>query len=352
MENARQLELDILKGAAIAGIVLVHADAVLPGRGRFDFGSVASVSLALFFLVSGQVAGRRLLVPTATARDLAVRIVPLMWLYLLWQPVVLAQRVLLSGLQHRPFDPVGEVVRLLAAAVRPNGELWYLWALAIHLVVIAATRRARPAVVLAPAAAVFVLCNGFGRTLLGDELWHLIGPGAQGVPQFAFFTLLGARLPTLRPAQRPRALSAVALCAIPCSVGLHALGPAVAAARPLEAVAGVIAALALAHLIAPTRAGVAVGFVGKRSTAPYLTHMSILTLLVGALVLTGRTPTEGARLPLLAVLVVIAVLVPVLTLDAVENTRFRWLFRTPSVVVEAVTTVPVVVRRWPSRRNR
>lgn len=353
MNSARQLEPDIVKAAAIVAIVLVHADAVLPGPGRIGFGSVASVALALFFLVSGHVAGRRLLAPNADVRDVAARVVPLLWLYLLWQPVVLAQRMLLNGLQVRPFDPVGEASRFLAAPVRPNGELWYLWALAIHLVVIAATRRARPVVVLGPAVAVFVLCNGFGRMLLGDDGWHLLGPGLQGMPQFVFFTLLGARLRTLRPAQRPEALVVIALCAVLCSVGLHGLSSAVTATPPLETLAGVVAALALAHLIAPTWTGAVLGFIGQRSTAPYLTHMSILTLLVGALVLTGRTPTGGGRLPALAVMVALAVLVPVMTLDTVENSRFRWLFRTPSVIEEAVIpAVPIVIRRWSKHRTR
>ncbi len=187
--------LDTAKGLAIAGIVLIHATSWSPSPSPEATWLLQRflASLPVFFLVSGIVAGRSLTDPAATVRTLAARVLPLCYLYTLWQPVVLGYRVLRDVTAGTSVDLVGELLRVAASPIRPNGEIWYLWALALHLVVIWATRRLPTAAVLIPT---FVMCAaliGWGRTALGDDTWHVLGPGLQGLPLYLFFTVVGAR---------------------------------------------------------------------------------------------------------------------------------------------------------------
>lgn len=338
MPTSRLRHLDVAKGIAVSGIVLVHADAVLPGRPTPGIGAAASVALAVLFLVSGRLAGARLVDPAARRRSVLERIVPLLWLYVLWQPAVLLQRVLLTAVDGGPVDVVGELARLVASPLRPNGELWYLWALALHLVLVAATRRLPTVVVLVPAAVLFVLCNGFGAALVGGTAWHVAGPGLQGLPQFAFWTLLGARCPALlSPVARPRRrLTLVGVAVIAIGTWSLVSGPQLWH-RPVQAVAGVVAVLAVSELFSGTRGAAPVALVGRWSIVPYLTHMTVLTLTVATLVASGwDAPTSGSRTVVLAVVVALAVGAPVLVFRCVQQTWIRWLFTAPPGIVERI----------------
>lgn len=352
MDTAREHALDVAKGTAIIGIVLVHAAALWPGPDEVRFGGTASVALAVLFLVSGHVAGRRLLTPSAGPRDVAVRVVPLLWLYAVWQPVVLVQRIALAVAEERNVSIIGELGRALASPARPNGELWYLWALALHLVVVASTRRAAPALVLIPAGVAFLVCNGAGPELLGDSVWHLLGPGLQGLPQFAFFTLLGARLPTLLPSRRTSRRLWTAGSSALGLLGLEASSVAVRA-RPVETVLGAVLVLSLAGLVGSLRGAAVLRFIGRRSVAPYLAHMSVLTLVVSVLAHVDSPTLQ--RLPSVAAIalaVVLGVVLPIGVLEVTRRTPARWLFRAPPSVVDLVVDRIDVAARRSARRRR
>jgi len=354
MDSGRQHHLDVVKGLAISAIVLVHADAVLPKHAVDGIGAAASIALAALFLVSGHVAGRRLLDDSVGSRAVITRIAPLLWLYIVWQPMVLLQRIVLAGGRGCPIDLTAEAGRLLASPVRPNGELWYLWALALHLVLVRATRRSAPLPVLLPAAALFVLCAGFGEHLVGEHAWHVLGPGVQGLPQFAFFTLLGSRMRALPPRwlRSVKRLTAVGCAAAAVLIAVQAAGPPLLL-RPVQTTTGVVLMLALADLAARSRFTNGITEVGQCSVVPYLTHMSLLTLVVTGLVHAGWVPVApSARPAVLAAVVCVAVVFPVVGHRLVRRTRMRWLFHVPPVVVDrSADLVELQLARWRSRRD-
>ncbi|WIB26924.1 acyltransferase family protein [Curtobacterium sp. MCSS17_015] len=336
MPTNRLAHVDGAKGIAITAIVLVHANAVLPGREHISLGAAASIALAVLFLVSGFVSGGRFS-DAAPAGAITSRVVALSWLYALWQPVVVVQRTALAWAEGRTVDVAGEVARFLAAPVRPNGELWYLWALALHLVLVALTRRLPAWSVLVPSATLFVVINGIGEQLVGDVTWHMLGPGLQGLPQFAFFTILGSRLRVLLPVQRPRVLGLLTTGASVLLLFLLVVRPG-PWFRPAETVLGVITALGLASLASQCSALRLLARIGRDSVAPYLMHMSVLTLLT-VLVTGSSSPGAeagwaGARPLFLVGASAIAISVSVAVLGAVRGTRAELLFRAPDRVVE------------------
>ncbi|ROP65173.1 hypothetical protein EDF24_1017 [Curtobacterium sp. PhB130] len=327
--------LDSAKGIAIIGIVLIHAVSWSPAASAPATWVLDRlvVSLPVFFLVSGIVSGPALLDAAAGRRRLADRVLPLLWLYLLWQPVVLGYRILGSLTTDGAVDLVGELARVAVAVVRPNGEIWYLWALAIHLTLAWATRRLPTAAVLASTFVLAAAVIGWGREMTGEATWHVLGPGLQGLPGYAFFTLAGARLAPWIIARVQLASPVVVIIAVLLWLGigeLHATAdPSVAS--PLGVVqvfvgtaATVLAARAVTRWAAP------LAWLGKWSVVPYLTHTPVIVVLLAI-------STDAGLLPLLCanptctvlVLTTTASLLGLAVFWSFRHTPARFLFEMP-----------------------
>ncbi|WIE76067.1 acyltransferase [Curtobacterium sp. MCSS17_007] len=344
MSSARLPWIDIAKALAVAAIVLVHTDASLSVERASGLGAAASMSLGVLFLVSGFVVRNDVVGERATGRTVANRMVGLLWLYVLWSPVVVAHR-LLTSLADGRVDLSGEVLRFLAVPVRPSGELWYLWALAVHLLVTFWTRRAPAAVVLVPALAVFVTVQGWGKDVLGGQTWHLLGPGLQGLPQFALLTLLGARTPgviTRISALRTRCALLLAAGTWSFVATLQTLHPPHIA--PATTLIGVVATLATARSLLAFPWGRALAWAGSRSIAPYLLHMLVIAVLVIAL--GGRPPVAmgpAERTAAAGLVFTAAVAVPLVVHRWTAGTKLQWVFRVPPALLS-------VLGRWSTPR--
>ncbi|MBT2502616.1 acyltransferase [Curtobacterium sp. ISL-83] len=336
--SCRTTWLDTAKGFAILGIVLIHAASWAPGQPSVPAEWILDrlvVSLPLFFVASGVVGARSLTEEAAGARLVAARVAPLLYLYILWQPAVLGYRMLGDLVLHDRIDLIGELIRFAAAPLRPNGEIWYLWALAIHFVLVWATRRVPAVLVLGPSFALFVVLDGWGRTLLGDHLWHVLGPGLQGLPQFAFFTLIGARFAGSIIAMVERAGLPVIVLVI---AGWLAAGrvPSVAPVTvaplgPVKHLFGVAAVLLLSRLadlstwIAPLRT------IGRYSVVPYLTHTAVIVVMLAIAGVVGLLPVAAAHptITTFTLMATASVLVLVVYLP-VRSTRASLLFTAPA----------------------
>ncbi len=330
--------LDTAKGLAIAGIVLIHATSWSPSPSPEATWLLQRflASLPVFFLVSGIVAGRSLTDPAATVRTLAARVLPLCYLYTLWQPVVLGYRVLRDVTAGTSVDLVGELLRVAASPIRPNGEIWYLWALALHLVVIWATRRLPTAAVLIPT---FVMCAaliGWGRTALGDDTWHVLGPGLQGLPLYLFFTVVGARAASPIVARVERTGPTTSVCALVLWAVLGELharlgGVAQPAVGVVQTMVGTVAVLLAARTATRYAWATPISALGRWSVVPYLTHTAIIAVTLAAALWSGAMPLLVAH-PTLTVagLTILGTTFGLVAFVPLRNTPVAFAFRLPS----------------------
>lgn len=328
--------LDAAKGIAIIGIVLIHAQSLAPAEStvaRWVLERLV-VSLPVFFVVSGIVSGRGLADPAADRKRLVRRVLPLLYLYLLWQPVVLGYRILDDVTTGTPVDLVGELTRVAAAAVRPNGEIWYLWALAIHLVLVWCTRRLPTAAVLVPLALVAAFVIGWGRSVVGDDLWHVLGPGLQGLPQYAFFTAAGARLAPFVLDRVRRTTTAQTLVVVALWLGVGwaytLVGQGVGSALGvLQVTIGTVATLLVAGRIAAHAAPLR--HLGQWSVVPYLTHTAVIVVVL-ALAAAGGVTDRLSEAPGLTVagLTAVGTLAALTVFWPLRRTRLRFAFEMPT----------------------
>ena len=123
----------------------------------------ANLRMPMFFAVAGLFASKWL---SKSWRDLGQgKLALLIWVFLMWQPVVFAYRLLsqwvLDGLSWQ--YTAEQALRVLASPIRPNGELWFLWTLALFFVIGRLTTKFSP-------------CPGCYRGLSLTHLMSLIGP--------------------------------------------------------------------------------------------------------------------------------------------------------------------------------
>jgi peptidoglycan/LPS O-acetylase OafA/YrhL len=333
--------LDVAKGIAILGVVLLHAHAWLASIGVesqvLDFvAGRMTIPLPEFFLVSALVVSSSLVGPLASRSTLWRRVAPLLWLYLLWQPLVFAYRVFGDLLVTRePVDWSGELLRFVAFPVRPNGELWYLWALAVLFVVTFATRRAPAAVVMPVAAVLTIAVFGFGRVILGDTLWHQLGPGLQQLLPHALFVLVGARWgrALLTAARRTPWWGAVAAVVVwqGWAVAVSTFPPvAKEAGVPLQVVLGSAATFMAAAVVSRARISRPFAALGRGSLPVYILHTAAISVVLAIVVALGWEPVLD-RSPVLTVGALIALVVSATWAvgRVVQRSRAAWLFTMP-----------------------
>jgi len=341
MQITRIRWIDASRGLAIVGVVLLHASHWLAAVGVHSTAAewvIARlvVPLPVLFLVSGVVARRSLDDPAAFRR----RLTTLAWLFVLWQPVVLGYRVLGDAALGRDVDIAGELLRTVVAPIRPNGELWYLWALAIHLLVARWTRHLPTVPVVAAAAVLFVGWGGFGSVLLGDVAWHVLGPGLQGLPQFLLFTLVGARMSprTLDRIRTASPITAGLWVAVWLAVGEAAWRTPLALQPlfgPVQIAVGTIATILLARQLAGRRWSGWLDALGRRSLAPYLGHTAVIVAMMAGAVAAGATSMLRAT-PEIALLgaVALGTVVPLLFERTCRTAPTRVLFAAPTSLLD------------------
>jgi peptidoglycan/LPS O-acetylase OafA/YrhL len=219
---------------------------------------------------------------------------------------------------------------LVLTPVRPRLELWYLWSLAVALVL--AQRTARVPVRVQLAAGGVVAAYSLSSLAPTDN------PAWLGLPSFYVFFLLGYHYPDapLALVERTRrspglawlivaAAAAGCLAAFVLGVG-HWMGPGL-----LIHALGALAALAAAGPLAGSRL---LQYLGARTMPIYLAHTPLITVIVWALQPYREHDVVAALAPVLPVLLC-AVTVPLtLALHAVlQRTPARVFYAPPAWLV-------------------
>lgn len=284
--SGRETWIDAGRGIAVVLVVLYHA------ARWFDVaeweqinGYVSSVRMPFFFVISGMLAYR---VGTAgqsgtTWRALWDRRLSLyLWVFVIWEGIGTACYLIGFAVQGTPLG-FGPMLRdLLMAPVRPQFELWFIWALALFCVVARLLRSLdwRWHLVVAAVPSAIALTDGFD---LGNVGWN-------GALKYYAFFVCGIHLRVL--------LLRFARTSWPVRAGLllgWALLATVVEVAGLRSVVGVYFVLCTVGILA----GVALGTflvrsailvrIGSSTLPVYLGHTPVIIL--GSSLLIGLTGT-------------------------------------------------------------
>jgi uncharacterized membrane protein YcfT len=267
-ETGREVWIDAGRGIAVVLVVLYHAARWFEVAGWEQVNDyVSSVRMPFFFVISGMLAYR-----VGTAGDAGTtwralwdrRLRLYLWVFVLWEAIGTACYLIGFALRGTPLG-VGPMLRdLLLSPVRPQFELWFIWALALFCVVARLLRSLDPRwhLLLAAVPSVIALTDGFD---LGNVGWN-------GALRYYVFFVCGVHLRGL--------LLAFARTSWPARAALLA-GWAVLAAvvetAGLRSVAGAYFALCVVGILA----GVAFGTFLVRSAVLVRTGTSTLPVYLG-----------------------------------------------------------------------
>jgi len=295
---------DVARGAAMVLVVLAHT-LQLMGLSGWHLGwldtanlYLTAVRMPLFFLIAGLFGARAI---RRTWRGLfASRLALLIYMYLLWMLL----RAIWFSFVPWPLEDDHPWVALAISPVWPTNGLWFLFALIVYLVVGRLTAKA-PAWI--PLTAAFALALVTASGLLpngGNPIWDSIA-------LYAFFFLLGARIPVLWFAVAERATIPLLIVALLVVVaGALIFGalpePVQGLARVVLSALSVTAAIVFAAVAARApRLSAPLRYVGRRTIAVYVVHAMLLAVLVPLVPVDSVAPVVAAIL-----LAAVAVCVP------------------------------------------
>ena len=312
VNEARHRWVDAAKGLSIILVVLAHTAhwvdfAGIPTGPVLDAvnHSAGAVRMPLFFLASGLFAGRWMLVSwRRLAND---KLAPLVWVFLLWQVAMFGYKYLAAVVLPDQQDTglADHLLRVLVAPLRPNAELWFLWALVVFFIGARLVVHWNRWATLAVFTAVSLLWSTAVYPLLGGAGQRLLGPGLGTFPMFFVFFIVGALF-------RDRILAVVegvawwvaALVAGAWIVAFPVLHLDAVVRFPgavfVGQVIGIIAGISAAVLLARVRP---ITYLGERTLPVYLSHTTFVVVIACALYLAGvsvDSPLALAIPPLIA----------------------------------------------------
>ncbi|MDQ0145986.1 acyltransferase family protein [Pseudarthrobacter niigatensis] len=193
--------VDAAKGISIFLVVMVHATdwtgyvgvEPTPLIEAFN-GAAVGVRMPLFFLMSGLFAGKWIAVPWKALVN--GKLALLVWVFLLWQPVMFAYKYL-AGLMlpgQEDSSLMAHLVRMVASPVRPNAELWFLWALVVFFVGAKLLQKVPAWVILVASAGLSLGWSAIAQPALGENMLRLLGPGLGAFPMYFVFFMAGILL--------------------------------------------------------------------------------------------------------------------------------------------------------------
>ncbi|WP_176455952.1 acyltransferase [Gordonia sp. IITR100] len=186
--------VDVAKAFSILLVVLVHTVVEL---NYLDISNpvvddampiLGTMRMPLFFAASGLfAAGWVSRKPWRTLIDKKIAL--LVWVFLIWQPVVLAYK--LAEMRWLPNQPdntvVGQVAKFVVSPLRPNGELWFLWALAVFFVLTKLTWRLPTWLKVGVPAVVSAVWLAYSDDLIPESVLRAGGDGLNGLCAYYFF---------------------------------------------------------------------------------------------------------------------------------------------------------------------
>ncbi|GAA4967604.1 acyltransferase [Kineococcus glutinatus] len=345
MSTARRLSWAVpVKGLAIALVVAFHVTLYLDPAGvDVVLGRVKALfelfPMPAFFLVAGLAAGSH---PNLSLGSLWWRrVYPVVYVYVLWSLLRTVFYLLVPGLQGGLGDlPADDWRTVLLLPVWPSSSYWFLYALALFMVLRWLVARVPAGIQLAVAAVVSAAFSS-GIVSVGNVGWTRIGS------LFVFF-LAGALLsaPLKRAVDRSRpwhvALLAAGVLVVTAALllGLRRVPPVALVGQVLAVATGVVA---LAHLPAG-RVRDVLTTLGEQSFRVYLVHLfPIVLICAGIRLLEPAWP----RVVDAGVQAVVALLVLWLSVRfSVLSGRWRWLYAPPEALL------PARLRRRPAPRHR
>lgn len=270
---------DVARGAAMMLVVLAHTLQLMEisgwQLGWLDTANLylTAVRMPLFFLIAGLFGARAI---RRTWRGLfASRLALLIYMYVLWMLI----RAVWFSFVPWPLNDDHPWVALAISPFWPTNGLWFLFALILYLLVGKLTAKARAWIPLGAALALALVTASGLLPNGGNPIWNSIA-------LYAFFFLLGARLPQLWFAIADRAgvlLLIAALLVVPASVVLFGVlpDPVQGLGRVVLSVVCVAAAIVLAAMVARVRwLSSPFRYVGRRTIAVYVVHAMLLAVLV------------------------------------------------------------------------
>lgn len=295
--------IDSARGFAIVLVVSFHSAqwAASAGHGSPTWlsvvGLIVTMRMPLFFTLSGILAVKWMTRPWRELLTLKVAI--LLWLYLIWQAITAAVYLVVPNVSTPGKSNTAELITAIVTPLRPQGALWFIWALALFFVVCRALWNPLPRWLLIGAAALVSTLSFGGVFVLGNVGWD----GA--VDNFVFFAVGAVFAPWLKRAGDRLTLVTSLGAVLAWAAFLVAVpdweAPGVnLVSRGLGLAAGIGIGYALSRL-AVARA------VGRNTLYLYLPHYIVLTVLAYAVASLPLPASAGAWLPVALLLTSVGV---------------------------------------------
>ncbi|MFB2596940.1 acyltransferase family protein [Herbiconiux sp. P17] len=337
--SRRAVWLDVARGACVIAVVMLHVrifvyDPLTPPTAGTDvwrqftefFGPFR---LPLLFAVSGLLVSKRVRNGWRDRRNL-LRVASSYWIYLVWLGIfgVMSAVVAVSGVPFKIASPQDFFRQLLL----PDTTLWFVFALALYVVVFTSLQRLPRFVVLGLFAAVAVL-SGLAPASLAEEQWlHII--------YFAVFFAAGVYLPAALVWFSHGRVAVKLLLTLGAFVLLQLLWQLTEAghvvetsARLLRDSAAVTLAIAVCALVSRVPAVVRpLARVGQRTLPIYILQLPVIWALYLLPIVPSlyEIPVVRHLGPALGTVIVVAVSLLVFWL--MDRTGLRYLFQLPRSV--------------------
>lgn len=291
--------------------------------------------MPMFFAVAGLFASKWL---SRSWHDLGQgKLMLLVWVFLIWQPVVFAYQLLshwvLDGLSWQIIAE--QVLRLGISPVRPNGELWFLWTLALFFVLGRLTVRFSAIVQVATAFVISFLWMTLVEPALSESVFGAIGSGWHGIFRYYFlfigFALFSKQIRAVVSGLRCHTSALIFCIWLGASLLTAYLGIPSGASLFVLSLLGVTGGIGLAKLLC----GVAVlRYLGRHTLPIYLGHSAVIAIFMSEITLLGLTPVLTFN-PYLAVLVLWPVVIAC-SLGISKLRPLRFMYQRPVLPSERV----------------
>ncbi len=281
--------IDVAKGISILLVVLIHARRWLEFIGAKavwieEFNAIfLTARMPLFFTMSGLLALKW--IDQKSWRELYTHKLSLiLWVFIVWQPIVFtykyAAALILPGQEDGSLK--AHLLRMFAFPLRPNGELWFLWALILAFTIAKLTNGVPRKVQIVISGLISACWITWAKATLGASLFRLIGSGWDGLFTYYFF-FISAVLYKDQIISRVSKLSGLRAALVISTwlltygivVNLHVMSlPGIGL---LLKVLGVAAGLALAVLLSKLSL---LASLGKQTLSIYLAHSFFIVITV------------------------------------------------------------------------